>query len=128
MPGHGCFSGWTALHTACYSGYSECVSLLLQYGARTDIKDGDEKTCLYWATQEQEYVCVDLIHSHLQKVPEGEAQIEYARQQTNTRLSLRYLCVCRSALLVGLGDTRFASEMGTRLPAHLLEEVKAFSC
>eukprot|EP00004_Rigifila_ramosa_P021975 TRINITY_DN5922_c0_g1_i2.p2 TRINITY_DN5922_c0_g1~~TRINITY_DN5922_c0_g1_i2.p2 ORF type:complete len:242 (-),score=51.14 TRINITY_DN5922_c0_g1_i2:62-787(-) len=118
--------GFTALHFACSMGHSEIVAALLRHGARTDIKDRVGETALNAATRFQTSVSVSLITQHLKRVPEGEAQIEFARQQTNARKSLRYLCVSRSALFVRLGDQEFVSEMASRLPAYLSAEINSF--
>eukprot|EP00004_Rigifila_ramosa_P022648 TRINITY_DN6214_c0_g1_i2.p1 TRINITY_DN6214_c0_g1~~TRINITY_DN6214_c0_g1_i2.p1 ORF type:complete len:275 (-),score=44.48 TRINITY_DN6214_c0_g1_i2:112-936(-) len=125
--------GWTALLWGCIHGNPHIVAALLHHGALTDIKNTEGKTGLDFAKERNHTQCVDLIMRHLERVPEGPAQIDYARQQAGKRrlmcetgLSLRARCVRRCAFRLRAGDAQVHVAL-YRLPAHLQDEISAFS-
>lgn len=52
--------GQTALHFAAYTGYADCVGLLLERGARTDLVEGQfERTAAEWARETGEHALAE---------------------------------------------------------------------
>jgi ankyrin repeat domain-containing protein 50 len=54
-------NGKTALHDAAASGYTDCIKVLLEFHARTDILDKDGKTALRTAKELNQIVCYEIL-------------------------------------------------------------------
>ena len=53
--------GWTAVHFAAYEGHVEILQLLLESGAKPDLKDWQGDTAESWALDWENYKCAMLL-------------------------------------------------------------------
>ncbi|KAH9289771.1 hypothetical protein KI387_033888, partial [Taxus chinensis] len=56
--------GWIPLHMASFFGRAHLCEMLLDYGARLDVRDGEDKTALDSAVEKKEHAVINVLMKH----------------------------------------------------------------
>ena len=81
--------GWTALHWAADCGSVECCRVLLEAGARVDLRDGDGLTALAYAVICDRGDVVDLLVAHGADADVADDDGETPRTSASAEMRLR---------------------------------------
>lgn len=111
----------SAVHLACWLGYSDCLSILLNYGASVTTVDNNNQTPLHLAIANKKYECAKEILKYM-----GE-WIDVGDKDGNTALHLAVdlsSTECVSLLLESNAKVNISNRSGLT-PLHIVKDIES---